>query len=438
SALLNILYFVFLTDVVGLRPGLAGGVVAISKVWDGIVKPLVGHLSDNTRTRWGRRRPFLFFGSFGIVLAYMVLWLPHGIGSSAGVTAAVALGAALFYTTVAALINVPYTSMSTETSTDPDERTQLNLARVVCGSLAGAVVVVTATLLMQLYKAGHLSASTFYLLLVVGFGLAFFTPVMLVALLARERTPIPSGTTRFSLSHFFAGLRVREFRSLLGLYLCQGLALDVIGYLVIAYASYVTKVSTPLFMGILIVTNLIAAGLCNTVLRNVGKHQIYGTLIPLGLAAMAGIALWPSSWPAWPVYFIVVLLAAGLSGSQLMSWVMFPDVVDAAELQLGERPTGSLTGLMVLLRSLGNAVLLQCVGLALDWSGYIGTQQGQSATSQSASAVWAIRLIMLIAVVIFGSLGWVLARRYPLTPAVVARNSQQLAIARQAEGQLHA
>jgi GPH family glycoside/pentoside/hexuronide:cation symporter len=56
-------YLYFLTDVAKLDPALAGVSVLLGKVWDAINDPLVGVLSDRTRSRWGRRRPYLLFGA---------------------------------------------------------------------------------------------------------------------------------------------------------------------------------------------------------------------------------------------------------------------------------------------------------------------------------------------------------------------------------------
>ena len=61
-ALINVLYLVFLTNVVGLAPALAGTVVLISEIWDAISDPLMGVIGDNTKSKMGRRRPYILVG----------------------------------------------------------------------------------------------------------------------------------------------------------------------------------------------------------------------------------------------------------------------------------------------------------------------------------------------------------------------------------------
>ena len=74
--IVGIYYLYFLTDVVGLSPALAGTVLLISKIWDAVNDPLMGVITDRTRTRYGRRRPFLLAGIAFIFLSYFMLWYP--------------------------------------------------------------------------------------------------------------------------------------------------------------------------------------------------------------------------------------------------------------------------------------------------------------------------------------------------------------------------
>nr|HPJ22849.1 MFS transporter [Clostridia bacterium] len=92
---INFFYLIFLTDIVKLNPGLAGVVVLISRIWDAVSNPLMGLISDNTKSKFGRRRPYILLGSIGIVIAFIMLWWPVSFGSQAA-TFAYVLFAYLF------------------------------------------------------------------------------------------------------------------------------------------------------------------------------------------------------------------------------------------------------------------------------------------------------------------------------------------------------
>ena len=76
GTLIGFYYLYFLTDVVRLHPGLAGTVILISKVYDSITDPFEGILADRTRTRLGRRRPYLLFGIPFVFLSFFLLFYP--------------------------------------------------------------------------------------------------------------------------------------------------------------------------------------------------------------------------------------------------------------------------------------------------------------------------------------------------------------------------
>ena len=85
STIVGAYFAIFLTDVVGLAPAVAAAAIFIGRTWDYFNDPFIGYLSDRTRTRWGRRRPFLLFGAlpFGAVFA-MLWWRPPFTGCLCG------------------------------------------------------------------------------------------------------------------------------------------------------------------------------------------------------------------------------------------------------------------------------------------------------------------------------------------------------------------
>ncbi len=74
--MVSLYYLIFLTDVVRIPPSLAGTVILISKIWDAFSDPLMGILTDRTRTRLGKRRPYFIAAAFSIFSASLLLWNP--------------------------------------------------------------------------------------------------------------------------------------------------------------------------------------------------------------------------------------------------------------------------------------------------------------------------------------------------------------------------
>jgi GPH family glycoside/pentoside/hexuronide:cation symporter len=74
NSIITSLFPIFMMDVVGLTPGLVAIIMFIGRSWDYVNDPLVGYFSDRTRSRWGRRRPFLLFGAIPFGLSFILLW----------------------------------------------------------------------------------------------------------------------------------------------------------------------------------------------------------------------------------------------------------------------------------------------------------------------------------------------------------------------------
>lgn len=115
----------FLTDTVGLGAGLAGTVIMIGKVWDAATDPVVGYLSDHSRSRWGRRRPWLLWGAVPLWLAMAVMFTDPGLATQAG-RFAWALGAFCLLSAAYMAVNIPYSALTPELTQDFHERTALN------------------------------------------------------------------------------------------------------------------------------------------------------------------------------------------------------------------------------------------------------------------------------------------------------------------------
>lgn len=426
AALISVLYLFYLTDVIGLPPAWAGFAVLIPRIWDAINDPLMGLLSDNARTRWGRRRPFIFAGALLLTIALGTSWAPIGGWDSQGWKVTFVVVANLFYTTVATMIAVPYGSLSTEVTTDYEERNLINILRMAFSTFSGAACTVAGTGIISAYTRGELTSFELYLTIVLGFGTFFGLPLLLVSLRTRERAPIPHERVSLSLGSALAPLRIGSFRKLLGMYLCQAVTMDVISALVVYYAVYVVPMNMTVFLGIFIGVNAVGFLVASRVVRYVSKNLIYRFPIPIALVGAVGIGVYPADAPTWAVYVFAAMVAVGIAGGILMTWVMFPDVVDDAELTTGARNAGSFSGLMILTRGLATAGAVQLIGLMLQFTGYRPPEEYANAVQPEATLL-GIRITMAGSIVVFLALGWWLARRYPLTRTVCAEMQVRLA-----------
>ncbi|MEM7761907.1 MAG: MFS transporter, partial [Cyanobacteria bacterium P01_A01_bin.40] len=154
----NILVFFllyFFTNVAGLPAGLAGSILAIGKVGDAINDPIAGILSDRTRTRWGRRIPWMLFGAIPFGIFFFLQWIVPSFSADPEVNKWCLFA---YYVVIATLfnlaytaVNLPYTALTPELTQDYNERTNLNSFRFAF-SIGGSILsLILATIIFQAY-----------------------------------------------------------------------------------------------------------------------------------------------------------------------------------------------------------------------------------------------------------------------------------------------
>ena len=141
STALALLYLFFLVNVVGLDPAAAGISIGIGRIWDAFNDIFVGTLSDRTRSRWGRRRPYLLFGAIPLGIAFVLMWLVPPTDQQ---TLLLIYYTAMYilFDTLFTLTNVPYIALTPEIAPTYDERTSLHSYRMAFSigfGLIGAV-----------------------------------------------------------------------------------------------------------------------------------------------------------------------------------------------------------------------------------------------------------------------------------------------------------
>jgi glycoside/pentoside/hexuronide:cation symporter, GPH family len=377
-------FLFYLTDVVGLSASIAGTVVLIGKLWDGVNDPLVGILSDRTRSRWGRKRVYLLYGALPFALSFALLWrLP--LSASPAVTFALACGAILLFATAYSLVAVPYMALVPVMTRDYDERTELIGFRAMLsavGTIAGGAI----ALLVSRGDGVAASLQTMSLAFAVVCALA-----ILVAAVSVRGVEAVGGAdiARVPLRRYLDLAREPNVATLLWFKLLGAVATGSLTAALPFFAEHVIG-DTGVASFALAIYTVAAASLIPVVSRLTHRFDKRYLLTATNVAAavvLVTIAFMLQANATVPFLIGSGLLGAALSAYLLIPPSFVPDLVEWYQYERGERHESVFFGLWMTIHQIGLGIAGFVLGLLLQVFGYDGT-----AAVQSASGVLGVRL----------------------------------------------
>ncbi len=422
QVIISFFYLIFLTDVVQIRPALAGTVILVSKIWDAISDPLMGVLTDNTRSRWGRRKPYFLIGFFGILASFLLLWYPVSFASQA-LRFAYVLISYLFYSTIQTLVFVPYVAMSSEISNDYQERTRINGTRLFFSQFASLLCAVLPMVIVDAFATPQAG----YVVMALVFGIFFAVPFLLIFFCAQERVPVPHEKSKLDLKALIQPFKVRSFRMLILIYLMAFFAMDVVSTIFAYYMNYYLQRPSELtlVLGTMLIMQIVMVPPIVKLVEKKEKATIVQYSVVLWMVGVVVLGfIQPQWWAGW-VYVAAVILGGGMVGCIVMAWTMYPDVTDVGELAFGKRTSGSFSGVMTFLRKFSSAVGIFVVSQILDFSGYLAPVNDVMVEQPEAVLV-ALRLIVTIMPAVLLILVFIVAKKYPLSSQMYTKLKTQL------------
>ncbi|MFZ5912424.1 MAG: MFS transporter [Chloroflexota bacterium] len=419
-----VLFAIFLTDIVGLTAAQAALAVFVGRSWDYINDPIIGHFTDRTRSRWGRRRPYLLFGFIPFALAFVMMWWIPPISATWGLVVYYAF-AYFFFDTVVTFVTMPYFALTPELTQDYDERTSLTSYRMFF-SLAGGLVAFVAPLAMIGETIPANAGRALQMGLIFGAVSAF--PLLLTFLGTRERREYIAQRQPSLRESLRAARRNRPFVFAMGIFLFTWTAMSIIENQLFYFLEYRMGMEeeAPLVAAAVFVTAILVLPFWVWASQRTDKRKsyIFGMLF-LSSVMVALVFVNPSL--GFPVVIGLACLAGvGVSAVHVLPWAMIPDAVEVDELDTGARHEGMFYALVTLFRKIASSIAIPLALLLLDRSGF-----ASNADVQPVSAIWTIRLLMGPIPSIFLLGGIVFAVFYPLSREVHAETREQIA-ARQA------
>jgi GPH family glycoside/pentoside/hexuronide:cation symporter len=378
-------YLYFLTDVAKLDPALAGVSVLLGKIWDAINDPLVGALSDRTRSRWGRRRPYLLFGALPFGVTFALLWIVPPIQNQVLLCLYFALMYILFDTAFT-FVGCPYDALTPELTLDHDERTSLLTFRMFVSIVAGLL---TALLLGEIifpnFPGDERAA---FRAVGVVCGAIFIVPLLITFFGTRERQEFQAQEALNPLEGLRFVLRNTEWRYTLAMSLLSWLPVDIASAVFPYFLVYwvgMTEGDANLVLGVILISATLFLPAVLWLSRRSEKKTAFTIATATWAVIMLGILLVPQG-EVTLAYVIAALTGFGVSSAHLLPRAMSTDVLEVDELMSGRRQEGIYSGFSVFIRKLSTALVLAVVGLVLAWTGYV-----EGATAQTPSALAAIR-----------------------------------------------
>jgi GPH family glycoside/pentoside/hexuronide:cation symporter len=420
STIIGAYFLIFMTDVVGIAPGIAAAAIFIGRSWDYVNDPIFGHLSDRTRTRWGRRRPYLLLGAVPYALAFILLWWRPPFESTFLLAAYYAL-AYVLYDAAATMIYMPYFALTPELTPDYDERTSLTTYRMFF-SIVGSLLAFTVPLAI----VGSFSPENAPRVLTMGiaFAVAAALPLFLAFVGTRERPEFMDQARPGLRESLRAAMRNRPFVLGLVIFLLTWVSVEILQATLLYFIKYVVRrqAQNDLIMATIFVTAILALPLWEWASRRWSKRWAY----------VAGIAFWAvvqivliTLGPASGLPLILgmcILAGIGVSAAHVLPWSIIPDAIEWGEWQTGERHEGMFYSLVTLIRKVTTSLAVPAVGLILQFTGYVpnAAQQPQRALAGIRIVIGPIPAALLCAGIFFAIV-------YPLSREEYAQVLEDLA-----------
>lgn len=413
-----------LVTTLGVNPQYVGIILMIRGMWSSVTDPVMGHISDNTRNRFGRRRPYLMLGGVMMAVLLMGLWaFPRG---SSEIHVVVHVGICLLlFGTAQTIFSVPYGALAMELSPSYHGRTRVQLVKTYFSRIPGFLgpylfpFCLLPFFIDALEGIRWLAAITATFILIAS-SIAFFG--------TKERAVVNASGEKFwpavrSTLHSVHFLKIAFIYA--ALLVMMGAFGSFSYFLVIYYvfhgdvvrgAAYSAYVET--FANILL---LFGVPLVGWAAKKFQKHNALRAALLLVIFGSALQFLLIDPQRPWLMFIAPLFYSIGLSSTFMILGTMLADVIDADELETGYRRAGLFGAVAAFLMKGAGALAAGASGFLISWTGFQVRLGGDQANGVFHSMLWLYAGKGLLLVACLSVL-----HRYPLTEQRIATIQAEL------------
>ncbi|WP_043587540.1 MFS transporter [Geminisphaera colitermitum] len=363
--------------ILGMDPRLLGVAIGIMRLWDAVTDPIIGALSDNARTRWGRRRPFMFVGAIGAGITFPLIWcVPSGMAST-GVFIWFTLFSILFFT-CQTFFTIPWTALGYELTPDYNERTRVMEMRAYVGKLVGLLGPWALAFTQMKVWGGDTMLGVRWMGLTVG-ALLIVVGLIPVIFLTERFFKKASKQEKISiLKSVWMTLKNRPFMIMVAITMFNTLGGRTVGHLGFYIGLYYLfdgdlkkqSILTGWSGNIAFVIGLCSVYLLNRLSMHIGKRKALAVCFIMLI--ISGFAKWLFYVPEYPYLSILVHLftVPSATGFWLLISSIKADICDHDELTTGLRREGAIGSVSAWISKLSISATAMLAGFVLFVTGY--------------------------------------------------------------------
>lgn len=428
------LYFtVFLTNVVGMNIKDATFISMIAIVWDGINDPIMGLVTDRTRSKYGRHRRYLLLSIPPLIISYTMLWNSFGLNAAEHPTICIVYFASAYilYKTAYTMVDVPHMAMLPTLAPEYNKRTQYTSVSYIFNSVGMIPSYIILLIFLSAFGSSDgLSEASKTPFLLTGIVLSVVYAISIFATFKTCKEPsslgekLPPLNIKFAIDEYIQVFRNKSFRDYFAMSFFWQMARSFHSTTNVYFITYLANLYKyyPVFNAFAGVFESLAFPLNYALTMKKGKSKCGAIVTPFMIIGL-GLALFvkpsaPNGSFVLPLIIMIlggaVLYPFGMSGLGFVGNNVLPDITDVDELITGRRREGVIGTFNTMVKQVTGGLMTFVVGIILDSFGLITGTEGVY-IEQTSSALFGIRLCVSILPMVSALVAWLLLRRFKMT-----------------------
>ena len=432
--IISMYFSIFLTKVVGLDIEYAGFITMIAVVWDGINDPIMGIITDRTRSKYGRHRSYLKWGIPFVFVSYIMLWNSFGLDGENHpyMTVAYFVFAYVLYKTAYTIIAVPHTAMLPELAPEYNKRTQYTSVSYIFNSVGMIPSYIILLVMLSIFGfSDGLNRDAKTPFFITGIILAFMYSISIYGTfkLVKEPSSLDMKNEpldiKAAIREYVLVFKNRSFRQYFGISFFWETARSFYSTTYIYYVTFLANQYKyyPIFNTFAGTFESLAFPLNYALTMKHGKKKCGTIVTPFMILGLAiGLIVQASQPDTSKSTFMLILMIMGvilypfgMSGIGFVCNNVFPDLTDVDELITGRRREGVVSTCNTMVKQVTGGINTFIVTLILGGFGLDTNSEATEFVEQPASAIVGIRLCVALIPMISALISYVLLRKFEMT-----------------------